>query len=287
LEKKNVFIVYFSPAGSTRRVAAVIEKKFVALGTEVSAFDLAGCSGDVATEISQQMAASKEKSCLFIGSPVYVSHVVPPVMEFIAGLTENSHSFAVPFVTWGGACSGIALYETGKELLSKGFTVLGAAKILAVHSLMWTLENPLGNRHPDAGDDRMVEELVNFVNRELHQDNPKGIKLSDLAYQTEEHHTEMEIVSLEDAKEHMPRRTIDTELCNQCRVCAEVCPTDAVGFTPYPVFGDSCVFCFTCMKKCPEQAINADFSEVWQRIKDRAELFSEQPYSQIFIGDGR
>lgn len=147
MEKKNVFIVYFSPAGSTRRVADVIEKKFLALGTEVFAFDL--------------------------------------------------------------------------------------------------------------------------------------------AYQTEEHHAEMEKVSLQAAKAHMPKRTVDTELCNQCRVCAEVCPTDAVGFTPFPVFGDSCVFCFTCMKKCPEQAINADFSGVWQRIKDRAEFFSEQPYSQIFIGDGR
>jgi len=282
LEKKKVFIVYFSPAGSTRRVAEVIEKKFLSLGAEVAAFDLAECSRDVATVISQEMAASKGKSCLFIGSPVYVSHVVPIVMEFIAGLTENTRSFAVPFVTWGGACSGISLYEAGEELLNKGFAILGAAKILAVHSLMWTFENPLGNKHPDADDHRMVETLVNSINQKLHQDNPTGIKLSDLAYQTEEHHAEMEKVSLQDAKAHMPKRTIDTELCNQCQVCAEVCPTDAVGFEPYPVFGDSCVFCFNCMKKCPEQAINADFSEVWQRIKDRGEFFSEQPYTQIF-----
>lgn len=55
-----------------------------------------------------------------------------------------SSQFDVPFVTWGGACSGISLYEMGKELLNKRFTVLGAAKILAVHSLMWQLENPLG-----------------------------------------------------------------------------------------------------------------------------------------------
>ena len=36
LEKKKVFIVYFSPAGSTRHVAEVIEKQFLALGAEVS-----------------------------------------------------------------------------------------------------------------------------------------------------------------------------------------------------------------------------------------------------------
>jgi menaquinone-dependent protoporphyrinogen IX oxidase len=41
LKKKNVFIVYFSPAGSTRHVAEVIEKRFMALGAKVSLFDLA------------------------------------------------------------------------------------------------------------------------------------------------------------------------------------------------------------------------------------------------------
>jgi len=283
MKKKKVFIVYFSPAGSTRHVAEVIEKQFQGLGAEVSSFDLAVCSNDVATEISQQMEASEGKSCLFIGSPVYVSHAAPLVMECIAKLKENTGAFAVPFVTWGGACSGISLYVMGKELINKRFTILGAAKILALHSLMWQLENPLGKGHPDAEGDRMVEELVNHINQKLHENNPEGIKLSDLAYQTEENHAEMEKVSLQAAKAHMPERTIDTELCNQCQVCSEVCPADAVTFTPYPEFGDDCAFCFNCMKKCPEEAINADLSEIWQRIKDRAAFFSERPYSQIFF----
>ena len=283
LKKKNVFIVYFSPAGSTRHVAEVIEKQFLALGAEVSSFDLSECSSDIARTISKQMEASEGNSCLFIGSPVYVSHAVPVVMDCIAELKESTGAFAVPFVTWGGACSGISLYDMGKELLNKKFTLLGAAKILSVHSLMWPLENPLGKGHPDTEDDRMVEELVNHINQKLYEDNPKGIRLSDLAYQTKENHKEMEKVSLQTAKAHMPERTIDTELCNQCRVCSEVCPADAITFTPYPEFGDGCVFCFSCIKKCPEKAVKADLSEIWQRIRDRAAFFSERPYSQIFL----
>ncbi|MGB2689844.1 MAG: 4Fe-4S binding protein, partial [Desulfobacterales bacterium] len=153
----------------------------------------------------------------------------------------------------------------------------------AVHSLMWQLEDPLGKGRPDADDDRLVEELVNHINQKLCEDNPKGIKLSDLAYQTKENHAEMEKISLQTAKAHMPQRIIDTERCNQCLVCSDVCPADAVTFTPYPEFGDGCVFCFNCMNKCPEEAINADLSEIWQRIKDRAAFFSERPYSQIFF----
>jgi len=281
-KKKKVFIVYFSPAGSTRHVAQVIEKRFMALGAEVFSFDLSQGSDDVAKTISHQMEASEGNSCLFIGSPVYVSHAVPLVMKCIAGLTENAGAFSVPFVTWGGACSGISLYEMGKELINKRFTLLGAAKFLALHSLMWQLEDPLGKGHPDADDDRMVGELVNHVDQKLSEDNPKGIKLSDLAYQSKEDHAEMEKISLQTAKAHMPERTIDAELCNQCQVCSDVCPADAVTFTPYPEFGNDCVFCLNCLKKCPEYAITADLSGIWQRIKDRAAFFSEQPYSQIF-----
>jgi ferredoxin/flavodoxin len=279
LKKKNkVFIVYFSPAGSTRHVAKVIEKQFQALGADVSSFDLAEGNSDVALAISQ----IEDRSCLFIGSPVYVSHAAPPVMEYIAGLKENTRVFAVPFVTWGGACSGISLYEMGKELMNKRFTLLGAAKILAVHSLMWALEDLLGKGHPDADDDHMIEKLVNNVHQKLQEANPKGINLSDLAYQTKENHKEMEKISVQTAKAHLPKRTIDTALCNQCRVCSDVCPMDAVVFMPYPEFGDACVFCFNCLKKCPEQAIIADISGIRQRIRDRAAFFSERPYSQIF-----
>jgi len=282
MKKIKVFIVYFSPAGSTRHVAKVIEQQFLILDTEVSSFDLAECSSDVAVEITREMEASSGNSCLLIGSPVYVSHAVPPVMDFIAGLKEDTGGFTVPFVTWGGACSGIALYEMGKELINKGFMLLGAAKILALHSLMWQLEDPLGKGHPDDRDDRMIEELVNHVNQQLHEDIPKEINLSNLAYQTEQNHAEMEKISLQTAKTHMPERTTDTQLCNQCQVCSEVCPVDAVTFTPYPEFGESCVFCFNCMKKCPEQALNVDMPVIWQRIRDRSAFFSERPYSQIF-----
>jgi len=282
MQKNKVLIVYFSPSGSTRHVAGVIEKQFQTLGAHVWVLDLGECKNG-ATEISRQIEKTKRKSCLFIGSPVYVSHAVPPVMECIAGLTENTGAFAVPFVTWGGACSGISLYEMGRELLKKGFTVLGAAKVLAVHSLMWPLENPLGGGHPDGNDDRMIGELANRVYQKLHSENPKGIELSDLAYQTRENHAEMEKVSLEAAKADMPGRDIDTRLCNQCQICAQVCPVHAVALTPYPEFGNGCVFCFSCVRQCPEKAIRVDFSEIWQRIKDRAAFFSEHPDSQIFL----
>jgi ferredoxin len=283
MKKKTVFMVYFSPAGSTRHAAAVMEKQLLSLGAVVTSFDLAERNADAALTISRQIAAANDASCLFVGSPVYVSRAAPPVMTFIDKLQESAGALAVPFVTWGGASSGIALYEMGKALKQKKFTLLGAAKILAVHSLMWRLDDALGKGHPDADDDRLLEKLAIHIQQKLQQEKPTGIRISDLAYQSEENHRAMEKIGIQDAKMHMPERIIDTRLCNQCQVCAEVCPTDSVAFTPYPEFDDGCVFCFNCMKKCPERAIQTDFSEIWQRIRDRAAAFCEQPYSQTFL----
>ena len=49
----KVFIVYFSPAGSTRHVARLMEKRFRELGVEPLLFDLAEGSG-LSQVISEQ-----------------------------------------------------------------------------------------------------------------------------------------------------------------------------------------------------------------------------------------
>ena len=273
------FIVYFSPAGSTRHVARVMEKRFKELGIEPSLFDLANNS-ELSHVISEQI---RDDSCLIVGSPVYVSRAAPPIMQFLAELTPVTTASAVPYVTWGGASSGIALFEMARELLKKGFKVLGAAKVMAVHCLMWQLENPLGAGRPNSEDERIVQKLVDELDRRMQSHRSRGIDLSDLAYQKEEIHAEMEKMSLEIAKAHMPVREVDHELCNQCEICEEVCPTASVVLEPYPVFGKSCIYCFSCMRNCPEGAIKANLSEIWQRIRDRAECFVERPYTEIFI----
>ncbi|UCG12015.1 MAG: EFR1 family ferrodoxin [Deltaproteobacteria bacterium] len=279
---KRVFTVYFSPAGSTRHVAQVMGKRFKGLGCESSIFDLAE-NREASTIISEQIRGLKGNSCLIVGSPVYVSHAAPPIMQFISKLIGGSSAYAVPFVTWGGASSGISLFEMSRELSKQGFTILGAAKVLAVHSLMWQLDHPLGEGHPSSEDDRMVRELVDEIYARMHSESPKGIELSELDYQSKKVHAEMEKVSLEVAKAHMPTREVAEALCDLCKICAEVCPVGAVALSPYPVFEETCIYCFNCVRNCPEGAINADMTGIWQRIRERAETFVERPYTKIFI----
>lgn len=280
-KEKQAVIVYCSPAGTTRHIARVSESKLEEMKIPVSASDLG--KRENLSPILSQIQEAKENVCLFIGSPVYVSHAAPPVMKFISELPENTGAYAVPFVTWGGASSGIALYEMGKALKEKGFRLLGAAKVLALHSMMWQSESPLGEGHPDVEDDKIIEELVAGVMKKMSGNSPKEIALSDLAYQPKQVHAEMEKITLAVAKAHMPKRKIAEDLCSKCGVCGEVCPTGAMTFSPFPEFGDTCIFCFNCMRECPEDAIKADLSPIEARIRARAEQLSERPFTKIFL----
>lgn len=54
---------------------------------------------------------------------------------------------------------------------------------------------------------------------------------------------------------------IDYELCNGCRSCYEVCPSDAFDWDdqeglPIIAYADECYYCGACDLECPEEAIN-------------------------------
>jgi len=278
---QKAFVVYCSPAGATRHVAQIMENNLTSLGNEVTSFDM-GKNHDVSSILSQ-LRSAPDRTCLYIGSPVYVSHAVPPIMEFIAELPDAANCYAVPFVTWGGASSGIALHEMSELLNEKGFTVLGAAKILATHSLMWRSNDPLGQGHPDGNDDTMIGDLLLNVSEKLAAKQIKPLPLSELAYQPKDVHEAMEKRTLKEASLHFPKRQVLEASCTKCGICEEMCPVGALTCTPYPDFGPSCFFCFNCVRLCPETAIQADFSATEERIRERAQTFAERPFSKVFL----
>lgn len=278
----NHYIVYCSPGGSTRHAANVIAERLVQLGNSADMFDI-GQKSEL-TEVNRLILDAKQAFCLWVGSPVYVDHAVPPIEYFISNLPTQRNSHAVPFVTWGAVSSGTALHEMGKNLVDKGFLLLGAAKVLAVHSSMWQAIHPLGEGHPDSGDDSILRSLVEEIISKLSSASaPSLLALDQLNYQPTEVQHEAKEKSIAVAKSLYPSLKPDEDKCTQCAECAEKCPADAITLDPYPQVGDDCFLCLRCVRECPEKAIPWDTSLMEERIRSLAALSKESRTTKIFV----
>lgn len=276
------FIFYCSPAGTTRHAARVLARKLKSYKRQVTVCEV-GRNPEELEQLLRELAESQEKITIFIGSPVYASHALPLIMDLIGRLPKIGQGYAVPFATWGGATSGLALEEMGVALTARGYGVIAAAKILAVHSLMWQLDNPVAVGHPDMADDRLLEDLIAAVEKNLGLPEPLKLLPASLEYQPRLMAEEMLKLNLEIAKGILPQRKVNQDVCTQCGECALKCPVAALTLTPWPVFAESCICCFNCMRLCPENAIEADLTAIYQRIKERAAAAREGSPSQIYL----
>jgi ferredoxin len=278
LNTMKISVVYCSPAGTTRKTAEWIAAALTGLSYHPTIIDIAKQK-----DVKDLYRDTGKAHCLFIGSPVYAYHAIPPIINFIDKLPDDTGGYAVPFVTWGGVTSGIALHEMATRLAAKGYTVIGAATVLAVHSLMWQAENPLGEGHPDAADEKMLREFVTEVIKQIEATTPVPLPLAELDYQPADMRTQMESITLSAAKQLLPPKSVAEKLCTKCRICEDLCPVQAISFEPFPVFHERCIVCYMCLRGCPERAINADFSMLPGWLRQRAVEYNEQLCSKIFL----
>jgi ferredoxin/flavodoxin len=277
----KIVIAYCSPAGSTRQIAEVIERGFSHRKTKVEMLDLAeNHDRSAALDV---IKATDQKVCLVIGSPVYRDVAIPPVMNFIDKLPQLEGHYAVPFVTWGQACSGVALWQMSAALMKKGFHIAGAAKVVALHSMMWLADDPAGKGHPDDADRREIEALVDKLHSRFDSDDVPVLSLDALDYQPSERAAEMK--NKINTLWYIIPKNVDIEACTQCGVCEQECPVDAVVLNPYPEFDQNCIDCFNCIRCCPEDAITSSVSmdDIADHIRKRVRSINEQPLTQVFV----
>jgi len=277
----NYFVVYISPAGSTRHAAQVIGEELTALGKPCSALDLGdrACKGELKTIL----AAAARDACLFIGSPVYASHVVPAVMDFITSLPAGAGCCSIPFATWGAVTSGIALFAMAEALAAKGYPAVAAAKIVAEHSLLWQSDNPLGKGRPDADDDRSVRDMVKKVVAALDAGSAKHVSSAILNYQPEALQKVMAGLVLSAVRKNLPQISLKRDLCTLCGACVAACPVEAIELADGPVFKDCCIACYNCLRTCPEQALQADFTKMAAGLAQRVKDFGETCETVVYL----
>ncbi len=280
-------IVYLSPNGSTRLVAQALAHGVSRDDptASVSIADLADPTPGLleATPGLPNCIQGEEQACLFIGSPVYFNRAVPPVMDFIEKLPPSEGSWAAPFVTYGKACSGLALWQMASALQDKGYRIAGAVKVQAVHSLMWESEDPEGGGHPDTEELDQIGVFAETLSRRFGEGTLGELELQLLDYHPEELTAELR-PALSKPWPIMPK-AVDGDTCSECGTCADECPVQTITLNPLPEFGEDCIDCFNCVRLCPEEAIVSETSlaDIGDMVRKRVRTVNETPLTEAFL----
>lgn len=266
-------ILYFSPAGTTevvaQRIARVLER-------EDQAYTLVDLTGDYKIQPEWRHA------CLWLGSPVYCDHALPLIHDFIQKLPVPHFAYSVPFVTWGGVTSGLALPEMANDLNNKGYKVLGAAKVLAQHSSLWFSAQPLGAHHPNEEDLKQLDQLVKLMVKKIQENKGEGLNLAQLDYLSPALKEDAQKKSLPKVKEQSPPRQVDPSRCKGCGICVDICPVKAITLKNYPKISSACILCLQCVRHCPTKAFPMNESLTETRLNAMASVSDEEKKTKIF-----
>lgn len=274
------YVVYLSPAGTTRQVADTIAARLEFHQQAVHLIDVAELIRR--REVECCFSAWTAGSCLWLGSPVYCDHALPPVTEIISRIPFESHGFAVPFVTWGGVTSGLALPELAEGLTRRGLRVVGAAKVLALHSSTLGSSQPVAAGHPDAEDLRQIRGLVDRVLEKIAGPGP-ALDAALLHYLPQRMELESQAKSLAQVKTLLPPLVADQDRCLGCGDCVAICPLSCLRLNPWPEADSRCIRCSQCVRGCPHGAFPFNPEAALERIRDMAARSDEEKVTRVFV----
>jgi len=263
----KALIIVFSPTGNTNKVAEMLEKALLERNAEVQSIDMS--REDVFSDAGKIRGFLEEKvlphDCICVGGPVYAGHLQNQAKNIIHTLPSPGGKWgklAIPFVTWGGISSGVALREAANLLKSSGRATVFGMKIVGRHSLARKYAVKLNEGKPGAEalpfaeelaerlltlKDKNHDELID-ISKTLDYQDPVTKVIDDFFF----NETGLKLI-------FHPGLKVNPDKCEGCGLCVEYCPIqcwEMAGNMPVEKkHGADCFYCGECFNRCPTGAI--------------------------------
>ena len=274
----NVAIVVFSPNGNTLKVAKMLENNLIDKYMSVQLIELTGNKifSDVKTINNYLCENIHKHDLLLIGAPVYAHHFHYNIKNVIKSLPEidsNWGKFAIPFVTYGGINSGIALYEAAKLLKKSGREVIAGMKINSFHCWTKRFNKKINEGMPGDEIKSIIDDLAERI--ENYKDSKEII--NELNYQNLKVRLKAKILFREKFSHNIvyPKLKIEHDRCKNCGRCIKICPVQRLEFEENKRIKENkrinCIHCQMCTFECSHNAIDfkTDWSK-WEKILNNA-----------------
>ncbi|MFX1283438.1 MAG: EFR1 family ferrodoxin [Promethearchaeota archaeon] len=268
----KIAIIVFSPSGNTLKVAKMLESHLLENNILVQIVDITRTKEVFRYRTFGQYLKQhiEEHDVLCIGSPVYAHHLHYNVQDLIKSLPPPGDGWgrlAIPFITYGGINSGVALQEAGHLLKKTGRIPIAGMKINSQHSLtkLPQISVKVNEGMPGKEIDPLIEELSHkLLNGEGFTDASK-----EFCYQKLKVRIKAKTIFREKLWQNYlyPKQVINLEKCIHCSKCSNICPVQRIEMIDkrptIPKGSPSCIHCGSCVSHCPSHAIT--FNTNWNR----------------------
>lgn len=248
----KLYRISFSPTGTSAKVAEAITD-----GIQ-SAISGQLINLDATHSIISHETIDKDDLAV-IAAPVYGGKMAPIAKERMKSLAADGTP-CILVAVYGNRAFENALTDMVDFATTLGFVPAGAAAFVGEHSYS-TAETPIAAGRPDAEDldeaRRFGREIAGRISAgtlhhvdtsELHDEPSPEESLRNFKSFV------MEYMQSQKASPRQFLPEVDTELCNNCGSCADVCPTGAIADDFHSLDASKCIKCCACVKSCPENA---------------------------------
>ena len=249
IEIKNVAALYFSPTYTTRKTVESIAKGIVSrLGK--SGHSTQYKTINVTTPLMRRETPSFAQGDIVVfGVPVYIGRVPNLIRDFFASIKGNG-AIGVPVVVYGNRAFDDALIELYDIMQENGFRCISAAAFIGEHSFSYTL----GGGRPDDADLAIATSYGEEIAGKLlcGYSIPQNLSVPGNPYPYKFYNAKSSENKSIDIRKVKPET--DPEKCNNCGLCAMLCPMGAIDSTNCSLTPGICIKCCACIKKCKTKA---------------------------------
>lgn len=241
---KNIKAVFFSPTGNTKRVVEQLSAQFsqkLSVPVEVDDFTLPAAHIDIRTYSPEDL--------VIFGVPTYAGRIPNKVLPFVQTLFKGNQTRTIAVVTFGNRSFDNSLSELASELEKNHFSVVAAGAVVCKHAFA-----EIGIGRPDTTDQERIAAFADTAFKKLQKSEKP---LPNASIKRNEALTAYYVPLGTDGKPVnflKAKPVTDKAKCDNCGVCAVVCPMGSIDKNDVSLVPGICIKCQACIVHCHTKA---------------------------------
>jgi len=251
--------MYFSPTSTTKKIVSSISNR---ISNNLYSENKVNHIDFTPLEKRSEKVNFTDSDLLVIGVPVYAGRVPNILLKYLNEV-KGYGALAVPIVVYGNRNYDDALIELKYILEANGFNIIAAAAFVGEHSFSYTL----GMGRPDLKDMSVANQFSdNIYNILLRQKFDEKIEVTGHMPLRPYYMPRDNMGNPIDIRKVTPKTK---NSCNDCKLCAELCPMGSIEFSDTKKINGICIKCGACIKMCP---VHAKYFDDLGYLKHKEEL---------------